>query len=151
MLPPLADVSDLRMRTGEAYEGDDRLRAEAVLTDASNLIRDEAGKTWVNTTTNAAEPPDAIFSLALKVARRALDNPEGLTSETHPEYSWRKDGAEDGVYLTERECRICRRNGGKSGLCKKKTTRLDEENATVWVEDEYGSEPFPMYAIEDLA
>lgn len=147
MLPPLATLDDLEVRAGQQ---DDAARAEAVLADASALIRGEAGKTWVDSL-NVPNPPDQIVTLVLKVAKRALDNPEGLTSETYPEYAWRKDGAEDGVYLTDKECKIVRRCAGKSGLWTQATTKLDRESDTIFVDDQFGLEPFPMYADDDIA
>lgn len=143
MLPPLAVLEDLLARA----DVDDETRAEAVLQDASNLIRDEAGKDWVDDLGALSGVPDMIVTLTLKVAKRALENPDGLSGETYPEYAWRKDGAEDGVYLTDKECKIARRSGGKSGLWTQPTTKRScpTDGDTVWVEDQFGCEPFPMY------
>lgn len=148
MLPPLATLDELEVRMGQQ---DEAARAEAVLWDASNLVRSEAGKTWVDDSNVVAGVPDMVVTLVLKVAKRAIDNPEGLIGETYPEYAWRKDGAEDGVYLTDKECRIARRLGGKSGLWTQQTTRRSCDTETVFVEDQFGSELFPMYAVDDLS
>lgn len=148
MLPPLTTLSELEIRAGAQ---DEAARAEAVLVDASSLIRDEAGKTWVNDLGNIADVPDMVVTLVLKVAKRALDNPEGLSGETYPEYAWRKEGAEDGVYLTDKECKIARRLGGRTGLWTQQTTRRSSDCDTVFVEDQFGCELFPMYAADDLA
>lgn len=147
MLPPLATLDELEVRIGPQ---EDEARAEAVLVDASNLIRDEAGKTWLDEL-EVSTAPDMIVTLALKVAARAIENPSGYTSETYPEYAWRKDGAEDGVYLTDKECRIVRRIAGKNGLWTQPLTRLDAGSDTLFVDDQFGLEPFPMYADDDLA
>lgn len=148
MLPPLASLDDLEVRAGRQ---DEVARAEAVLVDASNLVRDEAGKTWVDDLGALAGVPDMVATLVLKVAKRAIDNPEGLTAETYPEYAWRKDGAEDGVYLTDKECKIARRLGGRTGLWTQQTTRRSAECDTVFVEDQFGFELFPLYATDDLS
>lgn len=148
MLPPLATLDELEVRIGQQ---DEAARAEAVLRDASSLVRSEAGKTWVNDTNVVTGVPDMVVTLVLKVAKRAIDNPEGLTGETYPEYAWRKDGAEDGVYLTDKECRIARKLGGKSGLWTQQTTRRSCDTDTVFVEDQLGFELFPMYAVDDLS
>lgn len=148
MLPPLTTLSELEVRTGTQ---DEAARAEAVLIDASNLVRDEAGKTWVDDAGAVSGVPDMIVTLVLKVSKRALDNPTGLTAETYPEYAWRKDGAEDGVYLTDKECKIVRRLAGRTGLWTQPTTRRSCDDDTVWAEDQFGSELFPMYAVDDLS
>lgn len=148
MLPPLTTLSELEVRIGPQ---DEAARAEAVLVDASNLVRDEAGKSWVDDADVVTGVPDMIVTLVLKVAKRAIDNPDGLTGETYPEYAWRKDGAEDGVYLTDKECKIVRRLAGRTGLWTQPTTRRSTDCDTVFVEDQFGCELFPMYAIDDLS
>lgn len=148
-LPPLASVEELETRSAESYTGAELSRAGAVLVDASNLVRDEAGKTWVDIN-NVVVAPDIVVTIVLKVAKRAMDNPEGHSSETMPEYAWRKDGVEDGVYLTDKECRIIRRLAGKTGLWTQATTRVSRDDGTIWVDDQFGLEPFPMYAADDL-
>lgn len=78
-LPALAAVADLEVRLGKSCDGP---RAQAALDDASALIRAEAGKTWVDDDGNLDGVPDIIATLAMKVARRALMNPDEYTSET---------------------------------------------------------------------
>jgi hypothetical protein len=148
MLPPLASLAELEIRAGAQEEA---ARAGAVLVDASSLIRDEAGKTWVNDLGDLDTVPDMVVTLVLKVAKRAIDNPEGLAGETYPEYAWRKEGAEDGVYLTDKECKIARRLGGRTGLWTQPLTKRSTECDTVFVEDQFGSELFPLYASDDLS
>lgn len=146
MLPSLATLDELEVRIGRQ---DDAARAEAVLRDASNLARDEAKKNWVDDAGAISGVPDVVVTLVLTVARRALENPAGLTSETVGDYTWRREGIEPGVYLTEREIRILRRIAGKSGLWTQATTRIaEDECGTGFVEDQFGCELFPYYALE---
>lgn len=148
MLPPLATLSELELRAGFQAEA---ARAEAVLADVSALAREEAGRDWMNNavTPSVPNPPDVVITVVLKAAKRALENPDGLSSETVGDYTWRKEGTEDGVYLTDRECRILRRVGGKSGLWTQPTTRVaPDECGTGFVDDQFGLEPFPYYKLE---
>lgn len=148
-LPPLVPVDALRERATYTYDDAELGRAEAVLIDASNLVRAEAGNNWVDAN-GVPNPPPVIETIVLRVAQRAMDNPEGLSSATMPEYAWRKEGVEDGVYLSDKECRIVRRTAGKSGLWTQPLTRDGNDSDTVWVDDSFGAEPFPLYAADDI-
>ncbi len=62
-------------------------------------------------------PPAAVFDIALTVAVRAYNNPQGLASETIGSYSYtRERGQQGGVYLTEQERRQLRAAVGLAPL-----------------------------------
>ena len=73
MLPPLATIDQLAARLPADVPLDDQARAEAALTDASALVRDEAGATWVDSTGALTAVPDIVVVIVLEVAFRALD------------------------------------------------------------------------------
>lgn len=150
-LPLIAEVPQLIELMGPRWPDGQESRAEGVLRAASNLARGEAGKSWV--IDGASIAPEEAVDIVLGVADRAMDNPDGITSETYPEYVWRRDTGEAnefGVYLTDDETKRLRRLGGKSGLWTQPTTRLDRCGDTVFVDDQYGCDPFPLYDANDV-
>lgn len=117
-LPPLASVAAFEKRLGlspGALQGADLARAEAALEDASALVRDEAGRSWVDEDGAVTAPP-AVVTVTLKAARREYVNPNGYTSEQTGPFSYQLPRGETGVYLTEAERRIVRRTAGKFGM-----------------------------------
>lgn len=141
MLPLLATVNAFAGFLGASFTSEEELRAEAVLRSASSLVRDEARKTWVidDVLTDVSE---TAYTIVLEVARRAWENPNGLTSEQYPEYTWRgTDRVEPGVYLTEGEKKRLQRLRGSSGLWVQQTTRRDPRCEGVFVDDQFGCDP----------
>jgi hypothetical protein len=120
-LPPLATVEDLRRKLGYLPEDSERDRAEHLLDEASELIRDKAGVTWTNAATGALESvPRRVRLICVAAAYRAFTNPEGLTQRTIGDSSKaydraKREGGED-VYLTEAEVRTIRKAAGTSSL-----------------------------------
>jgi hypothetical protein len=120
-LPPLATVEDLRRKLGYLPEDTERDRAEHLLDEASELIRDKAGVTWTNATTGALESvPRRVRLICVAAAYRAFTNPEGLTQRTIGDSSkaydrTKREGGED-VYLTDAEVRTVRKAAGTSSL-----------------------------------
>jgi hypothetical protein len=112
MLPPFASVDDLETRIGPV---DDEARAEAALDDASALIRAEAGKTWVTSTALDADVPDILAVVCITVARRVIENPNGVASESLGDATINYENASGDVYLTAGEKRLVRRAAGISG------------------------------------
>jgi Gp19/Gp15/Gp42-like protein len=144
-MDPLASVSDLEARLGRTFAGDETTRALALLDDASALVRDVAGKTWINPDTGALQPvPGTIRWVVLRATERAVRNPDGFSSESAGDYSYQRVGVEPGVYLTEGEERAIRRGVGKTGLWTQPTTRGECPSHTVWFEDNFGLELFPL-------
>jgi hypothetical protein len=145
MTPPLASVTDLERRLGKEFGDAELSRVEAVLDDASALIRDEAGRTWIDPITGLiAGVPASIRAVVLRVAERATRNPDALKSESGGDYSYQYADTEGGVYLTDRERQIIRRALGRTGLWTQPVERGDILDSTLWCEDNYGCELFPL-------
>lgn len=81
-LPPLATVADMEARIGRAIEGDENVaRANALLADASALVRFEANRTWVDAETGElVGVPDYVVTLTVNAALRGWYNPAGIES-----------------------------------------------------------------------
>jgi hypothetical protein len=141
---PLASVADLETRLGRKFEGAEVSRALALLDDASALVRDVAGRTWTDPDTGDPLPvPGSVRWVVLRAAERAVRNPEGFSSESAGDYSYQRTGVQPGIYLTEGEERAIRRAIGKTGLWTQGTTRNEECFTTVWLNDQFGTEPIP--------
>lgn len=120
-LPPLIGFGKLVAKLGYAPEDEERTRAEAILIEASSLIRDVAGTTWTNETTNALlEVPHRVRQIALSVVYRAFTNPEGLSQRTIGDSSKSFDRAKreggEAVYLTDAEEKAIQKAAGSSGM-----------------------------------
>lgn len=112
-LPLLAPVSALEVRLGvdeDSLEGADLARAEAALSDVSSLVRQEAGKLWVDTEGALSGVPDVVATVTVTAALRAYRNPDGLSSESiGGVYSYSLGAeAQAGIYLTDVEARAVR-------------------------------------------
>lgn len=151
MEPPLAGVEDLEYRLGRTFQGDELNRVEAVLDDVSALVRDEAGRTWINPETGVVEGvPASIRAVVLRIAERVMRNPQGYKAESAGDYSYQRSDADDnGIYLSERDIQIIRRALGRTGLWTQPLTRGDDEICTLFAEDSYGCELFPLTADGD--
>lgn len=127
VLPAFATVSELAARMPGGLPDDETPRADAALSDASALIRAEAGTDWVDDAGALSGVPDVVVMVAIAVARRALSNPDGLTSESIQDYSraFASNSASADVYLTKGERRVVRQAAGRSGLWTMATTRVD--------------------------
>jgi len=120
-VPPLASFDMLVRKLGYTPEGGEAERAEGLLDDASELIRDVAGKTWLVANTNALdEVPRRIRSICVEAAFRAFDNPWGLSQRTIGDSSKAYDraGREGGeaVYLTDAEEKAVRKAAGSGSF-----------------------------------
>lgn len=149
MVPPLVRLSDVEARLGETYDAAEIARPMAIVDDASALVRTEAGQTWLDGNGELTAVPPTIAAVTLRVAIRAIENPEGFTNESGGDYSYTRKGVEDGVYLTNREIRMIRKAAGKAGLWTQPVTRGEYGTTTGWVWDQYGTEPFPLDVYRD--
>ncbi|GGK89203.1 hypothetical protein [Mangrovihabitans endophyticus] len=119
--PTLASDAQLYAKIGYTPAGDEATRATGCLVDASELIRDEAGKTWLNEAGDEVEDvPPRVQRICVAAAYRAFANPEGLSQRSIADSSKSYDrtgreGGED-VYLTDREIRAVRRAAGGSSF-----------------------------------
>lgn len=142
---PLADITDIEARLGRTFSGDEHTRVEALLDDASALVRDEASLTWIDPGTGLLTTvPGSIRAVVLRSVERAVRNPQGFSAESAGDYSYQRTNVEPGVYLTDSERQIIRRATGRTGLWTQPVTRGDEYLATVWAEDSFGCELFPL-------
>lgn len=83
MLPPLATLPQLEARLGRTLTVQaDIDRANALLEDASSLVRFEAGEDWVDPDTGALTAvPDVATTITLAASVRAWFNPAQVQSE----------------------------------------------------------------------
>lgn len=118
-LPALATVDDLGKLLQVSIEDTDVARAEALLDDASGLIRAEAGTSWVGDDGVTVTAPAVVVTICKNMAKRAFVNPAGYSSETVGNWTGRfadRDQVSSGVYLTEPEIRMIRRAAGAPTL-----------------------------------
>lgn len=150
MVPPLVRLSDVEARLGTTYATAEVARPLAIVDDASALVRTEAGRTWVLGDGVPDVVPPTIAAITIRIAIRAIENPEGFTTESGGDYSYSRKGVEDGVYLTEREARMVRKAAGKTGLWTQPLERGDLHGLdTGWVWDQYGTEPIAYDVYRD--
>lgn len=151
MLPALASVTELEARLGldpESLTGPELGRAQAALADASALVRLEGGQTWVDEF-GVVTAPDAIVRVTLGAAQRNYVNPDGEIQQSVGPFARRLSDQSTGVYLTKAELDIVRRFRPSSGLWTLRTQRDECSNGTVWYEDSFGFELFPLASADD--
>lgn len=139
----LASVQDVETRLGRTFDqsSPDLGRVAALLDDASALVYDVAGTTWAT----PQEVPATIRYVVLRAVERAYRNPDGFSAESDGDYSYQRTGVEPGIHLTPGEEKAIRRAMGRTGLWTQPLYRGDMCTAnTVWVEDQYGCELFPI-------
>lgn len=154
MLPALAPVEDLEARLGldpgtlvDANLG----RARAALADASALVRMEARRTWVDEAGALTVVPDAIVRVVLGAAQRGYTNPDGATQESAGPFARSFNPDAVSVYLTRPELDIVRRFRPAGGeLWTLQTTRDGDDANTIWYQDSFGLEPFPLASGDDV-
>lgn len=147
MLPALATLDELEARLGVdpgSLSGPDSARAQAALDDASALVREESRRDWVDTDDAITAPP-SLVRVVLGAALRNFRNPDGEISQTAGPFSRTVKAADVGVYLTPAETEIVRRYRQEStGLWTLRTTRGDDYDSTLYLDDQYGLELFPV-------
>jgi hypothetical protein len=83
------------------------------LEDASAWIRAETvaltGEDWLDADGLLETVPGAVVSVCCSVARRILDNPEGVLQESVAQYSYSRTNATTDIYLTKAEQKMLRR------------------------------------------
>ena len=97
MLPSLATVADMEARLGHPIaDTDERARAQALLDDASSLVRYAANTAWMDETVDPpvlGVVPDFIVSITAQAALRGWFNPAGIESAQLGAVSVRYGGA----------------------------------------------------------
>ncbi len=82
MLPPLATLSQFEARIGRSVTaGAETDRANALIEDASSLVRFEAGEDWVDENGILTVVPDVAVTITLASATRGWYNPAQVQSE----------------------------------------------------------------------
>jgi hypothetical protein len=146
-LQSLIELSDLEERLARTFEGPDVERAQSVLDEASALVRAESGKDWVSPDDpTKIVAPTIVRFITLRVAERAIRNPDGFSAETAGDYSYQRNGVagEGSLYVTDRERKLLLRAAGKRQLWTQPVTRGRCFDDTVWLEDSFGCELFPV-------
>ena len=140
----LAALSELENRTRPLAGTADEGRAVAALADASALVRAEVPAALLG-------PPVPLLVVAVvcQAAARVVRNPEGYSSETVGEYSYRYDTG-GGVYLTDAEVKILRRFAGLGGLRSTRTPysagdHPGPDRVAVVYSDGAAGYPFPWW------
>lgn len=142
----LASVQEVETRLGRQITSSGELgRVAALLEDASALVRDVAGTTWiVDGVDQPLTVPSTIRYVVLRAVERAMRNPDGFSAESDGDYSYQRTGVEPGIYLTPGEEKAIRRAMGRTGLWTQPVERNDMcWSDTVWVDDQYGCDPIP--------
>lgn len=104
-LPALATVGALGHRHGP-IAGGDIARVEAALDDASAVVRDAAGRTWIDPETGmVADVPAAVVAVVLAVAGRLLADLGEVEAETAGNYTYRRRRGPAGIELSRAERR----------------------------------------------
>lgn len=153
MLPALAALNELEARLGldaDTLSGAELARAQATLDDASALVREETRQDWVDPDhPTLITAPAPLIRVVLGLALRVYRNPEALISESVGPFSRTVKAAEVGVYLTPAELAIVRRYRKETvGLWTQSTTRGENADSTLYVEDQFGQELFPIGTID---
>lgn len=121
-LPPLVTLTEFGVWVGDDLAGDQQ--AEMVLASASALVRAEARRTWTTEDGQLSDVPDQVRTIVLEVAARRWRNPEGYTSETDGDYTYRQEAETASLYLLDAERDILARlRRPRSGLWTLPTTR----------------------------
>ena len=144
-LPALVSLDDFALRVGGVSASDEE-RAQAMLDDASALVRAEAGtEDWVDDDGALEDVPGVIVAVVVAVAIRAFRNPDGVRQESIGTYSVSYADSSTAVFLTEGERRAIRRAVGMSGIG---SVLLEGEwtvhPAAVYVPVEGGGDDFPL-------
>lgn len=119
-LPALASIEGLVRKLGITVDDlppGEAERGEHLLEEASELIRDVAGMTWVDETTGTLTPvPRRIRMICIASAFRAFNNPEGLTQrsigDSSRSYDRSKREGGEAVYLTAAEEKSIQKEAG---------------------------------------
>lgn len=156
MLPAFATVQDLEARLGldvGTLTGADKGRAQAALDDASALVREEARRDWVVTDPDTEDvtitAPASVIRVVLGAALRNYRNPEAEISQTVGPFNRTVKAAETSVYLTPAELEIIRRyRQTNSTLWALRTTRNEKSDNTLFAEDSFGCELFPVGTVD---
>lgn len=114
MALPLASLADLEERLADPV--DNRVRAEALLRDASAVVRQEGGTTWLDANGALLAVPDLIVAITVAMVQRVLTNPDQVEAESIDNYSTTYGNSSSDLYLKAAERRAIRRVTGRSSV-----------------------------------
>lgn len=106
----LITVADLVARPG--FEGLDSTQAEALITDASALVRDVVAPDLDDV--EAPDTPPGVVPVIVNMVRRGLSNPHGHTQASLGDHSYSAGSVT--LYLTDDEEELVRRALAKAGF-----------------------------------
>jgi hypothetical protein len=145
--PPLASFGMLARKLGalaEDFDEVERARGEYLLDEASELIRDIAGKTWLTTANALDAVPRAVARVCVAAAARAFENPHGLTQrsigDSSKSYDRSKREGGEIVYLTDAEERTVLKAAGVSTFVAVTLTSPYSSDVALDVWDEVTAE-----------
>lgn len=147
MEPALATVSALEARLRVpvgTLTGPDLAKAQADLEDASNLVRAETGRTWLDSD-NQPTAPGPVVTVVLKAALRCYRNPEELASETEDGYTWRREPDSVTPYLIEAEIQLLRRYAVSSSKLYTLPTTRAAAGDPYFLDDQFGGDPILVH------
>lgn len=147
MEPALATIAALEARLGVApgtLDGVDLAKAQADLEDASNLVRAETGRSWLDAN-NQPNAPGPVVTVVLKAALRCYRNAEEYSSETEDGYTWRREPDSVTPYLIEAEIQLLRRYAVSSSKLYTLPTTRSEVGDPYYLEDQYGGDPILVH------
>ncbi|MFJ9574333.1 hypothetical protein [Streptomyces bacillaris] len=97
----LVTFEDWRQRRPEPFASHEEDRARALLSDASDIVREATGlpaEEWPTRT------PATVRQIVMRLASRAFDNPLGLSSESVGDLSYRMGRQQtNGLFLLQEE------------------------------------------------
>lgn len=141
MLPTIAAVADVEARLATTFAEPDIVRVEALLGDASALVRHEAGTTWVDENGDLIDDvPDLAVAIVCAVTIRALHNPADIDSTQMGAVSVRYRE----VWLTRTEAERLARLTRKAGSLSLTPGFGFEHPSGGWVPVDYGGDDFPF-------
>lgn len=149
--PALATVDELQTALGEADPITDEDQAGSLLERASEIVRAEAHKTWLNDDEDdlSEDLPGQIPGVVVSMVERASRNPTGTTQEQAGPFS-RSFGpaAADRLFLTKWERKVIAEAAGQNvGLGTIGTTRGPLETSCaaddLWPEEVMETIPWP--------
>ena len=143
-LPAFAALEDLTARMGPLS---DMGRAQAAIDDASALIHFESNEVWVDGSALLEGVPPITTTICCNAARRVLDNPSGLASQTVGPFSETFTPTSNDVYLSKSEVQKIRAAAGLSkGVWTLATTRSDigEDVRSLYIDVAGSDKPMPL-------
>ncbi len=145
-MAPLVTVGDLQTWLGQTLGADGYLRADAILTAVSSLVRSEAGRTW------EGEPvPDDVAGVVKEVTVAIWHRPDSTVMQQSVGDLAKRYAVVAGLWLTATQKSIVGRyRAQQRGLWTLSTTRGDLGADTVYVPVVGTVTEFPWYPADQF-